>query len=125
MLHFSINCSLTVIYFCYVGMLNSNQDQIECSKKVFICHWNLNSIAAHKFAKPVLLKAYNSISIHKFDIVCLSQTYFDSNILPNDSNLESRGYNFVCSDHPSNKNREVFEYNTRVICLLNEYLPIL
>ena len=37
-----------------------------------ICHWNLNSISAHIFTKVSLLSAY--ISVHKFDIICLSQT---------------------------------------------------
>ena len=73
------------------------------AKKFTICHWNLNSIAAHNFAKLVLLKAYNSV--HKFDIICLSETYLDSNILPDDSNLEIPVYNLVRSDHPSNKKR--------------------
>ena len=73
------------------------------AKKITICHWNLNSIAAHNFAKLVLLKAYNSV--HKFDIICLSETYLDSNILPDDSNLKIPGYNLVRSDHPSNKKR--------------------
>ena len=72
-------------------------------QKNTICHWNLNSIAAHNFAKLVLLKAYNSV--HKFDIICLLQTYRDSNILPDDSNLEIPGYNLVRSNHPSNKKR--------------------
>ena len=62
-----------------------------------------NSIAAHSFAKLVLLKAYNSI--HKFGIICLSETYLDSSILHDDSNLEIPGYNLVRSDHPSNKKR--------------------
>ena len=61
------------------------------------------SIAAHNFAKLVLLKAYNSV--HKFDIICLSETYLDSNILPDDSNLKIPSYNLVCSDHPTNKKR--------------------
>ena len=41
-----------------------------------ICHWNLNSISAHNYAKVFLLKAY--IAIHKFDIICISETYFHS-----------------------------------------------
>ena len=41
-----------------------------------ICHWNLNSISAHNFAKVQLLKAY--LAVHKFDIVCLSETYLNS-----------------------------------------------
>ena len=36
------------------------------------CHWNLNSIPAHNFVKLDLLEVYNSI--HKFDIIYLSET---------------------------------------------------
>ena len=38
-----------------------------------ICHWNLNSISAHNFIKLSLLRPY--ITIRKFDVVCLSETY--------------------------------------------------
>ena len=51
--------------------------------------------------KLVFLKAYNSI--YKFDIICLLETYLDSTILHDDSNLEISGYNIVRSNHPSNK----------------------
>ena len=57
-----------------------------------IFHWNLSSICAHNFAKLSLLRAY--MSVHKFDIICLSETYLDSSI--DDENL---------ADHPSNKKR--------------------
>ena len=97
-------------------MLNSTQDPNRILQKKFsICHWNLNSIAAHNFAKLVLLKAYNSV--HKFDIICLSETYLDSNILPDNSNLEIPGYNLVRSDHPSNKKRGGVCIFRRVFCL--------
>ena len=82
-------------------MLNSMQNPIRIPKKrLSICQWNLNSKAAHNFAKLVLLKAYNSS--HKFDIICLSETYLDSSILHDDGNLEIPGYNLVRSDRPSN-----------------------
>ena len=38
-----------------------------------ICHWNLNSISAHNYVKLSLLRAY--LAFHKFDIICLSETY--------------------------------------------------
>ena len=63
-----------------------------------ICHWNLNSICAHNFAKLTLLRAY--VSVHKFDIICLSETYLDYSI--DDENLEISGYYLIRSDHPSN-----------------------
>ena len=59
-------------------------------KNFSICHWNLNSITSHKFIKVPLLTAYNSI--HKFDIVCLSEMYLNSEKLSNDKNLNVPGY---------------------------------
>ena len=64
---------------------------------------NLNSIVTNNFAKLVLLKTYNSG--RKFDIICLPETYLDSNSLPDDSNLKTPCYNLGRSDHPSNKKR--------------------
>ena len=63
-----------------------------------VCHWNLNSICAHNFAKLTLLRAY--VRVHKFDIICLSETYLDYSI--DDENLEISGYYLIRSDHRSN-----------------------
>ena len=68
-----------------------------------ICHWNLNSISAHNYAKVFLLKAY--IAIHKFDIICISETYLDSSTPSDDNNLEISGYTVVRSDHSSDNKR--------------------
>ena len=57
--------------------------------KFSICNWNLNSISAHNFIKISLLRAY--ISTHNFDILCLSETYLDSNISSNNNNLTIPG----------------------------------
>ena len=54
------------------------------------------------FTKVFLLSAY--ISIHKFDIICLSKTYLNSKITFDDKNLEIPGYKLVREDHPSNSN---------------------
>ena len=40
-----------------------------------------------------LLKVY--IAIHKFGIICVSETYLDSSTLTDDSNLEISGYTFI------------------------------
>ena len=69
-----------------------------------ICHLNLNSLSAHNYAKIYLLKAY--IAIHRFDIICIYETYLDSSTLPDDNNLEISGYNLIRSDHPSNNKRD-------------------
>ena len=66
-----------------------------------ICHWNLNSICAHNFAKLSLLRTY--VSVHKFDIICLSETYLDSSI--DDESSEISGYYLIRSDHPTKKKR--------------------
>ena len=68
-----------------------------------IYHWNLNSIAVHNYAKFFLHKTY--IAIYNFDIVCISETCFDSSITSDDGNLKILGYNSIRSDHPSNSKR--------------------
>ena len=59
-------------------------------KSFLICHWNLNSITSHNFIKVSLLTTYNSI--HKFDIICLSETYLNSKTVSDDKNLNVPGY---------------------------------
>ena len=70
------------------------------SNAFLICHWNLNSVSAHNYAKVFLLKDYTAV--HKFDIICISETYLDSTTPSDDSNLEISGCTLVGSDHPSN-----------------------
>ena len=70
-----------------------------------IFHWNLNSISAHSFIKLSLLRAY--IAIHKYDVVCSSETYLNASISSNDDNWEVPGYNLFRADYPSNTKREV------------------
>ena len=55
------------------------------------------------FTKVSLLLAY--ISVHKFDIICFSETYLNSEIPSDNKNLETPGYNLVREDHPSNSKR--------------------
>ena len=68
-----------------------------------ICHWNLNSISAHNYIKVSLLRAY--ISTHKFDVICISETYLDSDTSDDDDNLKIAGYNLIRADHPFNTKR--------------------
>ena len=53
------------------------------NKAVSICRWNLNSVSGHNLAKLHLLKAY--VTVHKFEIICLSETCLDFSI-PFDGN---------------------------------------
>ena len=63
-----------------------------------IFHWNLNSITAHNFTKIALLKVY--LSVHKMNIVCLSETFLDSSISIEDVSSQILGYSSVRADHP-------------------------
>ena len=81
-----------------------------------ICHWNLNSLLAYNYNKLFLLRAY--IAVHKFDVICLSETYLDSTVASDDGNLEITGYNLVRSDHPANTKRGgVCLYYRKLACL--------
>ena len=53
--------------------------------------------------KIYLLKAY--ITVHKFDILCLSETYLDHSTRPDDDNLEIEGYDIARADNPANTER--------------------
>ena len=73
------------------------------SQGLKICRWNLNSLSSHMYKKVSLLSAF--ISVHKLDIICLSETYLNSETSPDDDNLEIPGYNIIRKDHPSNTKR--------------------
>ena len=86
------------------GDIEENPGPKPSSNQSFsICHWNLNSISAHNYIKVSLLRAY--ISTHKFDVICISETYLDSDTSDDDGNLKIAGYNFIRADHPSNTKR--------------------
>ena len=69
----------------------------------FLFHWYLNSISAHDFVKVSLLEAYNAI--HKFDIICLSETFLNSSLQNFDDSLVLNGYKPVRADNPSDLKR--------------------
>ena len=68
-----------------------------------LCHWNLNSIMAHNFSKLTALAAFNSI--HKFDIICLSETFLNSSYKTEDDALALNGYTLIRADHPDDIRR--------------------
>ena len=67
------------VYFITIKLSSDIEEnpgpQSKPCNSLYICHWNLNSISAHNFIKLSLLHAH--ISIKKFDIICLSETYLD------------------------------------------------
>ena len=54
-----------------------------------VCHWNLNSITPHSFAKIDLLQAYNTI--HQYDMLCLSGSYLDASVSFDNDNPNING----------------------------------
>ena len=50
-----------------------------------------------------LLKAY--ITVQRFNIICLFETYLDSSTRPDDEHLEIVGYDIARADHPTNTKR--------------------
>ena len=101
---------ILLITICGDAELNPGPKR-NAAQTLSVCHWNLNSICAYNFAKLSPLRAY--VSVHKFDIICLSETYLDSSI--DDESLEISGYYLIRSDHPSNKKRGG-------ICIYYKYL---
>ena len=43
--------------------------------------------------------------MHKFDIICISESYLNSDTLSNDNNLNIPGYNMSRADHASGNRR--------------------
>ena len=82
-----------------------------------ISHWNLNNISAHNYIKVSILRAY--ISIHKFDVNCIFETYLDSDTSDDDDNLKIAGYNLILVDHPLILNEVVFVSITNTHSLSN------
>ena len=81
--------------------VNPGPKRNSCQSQSFsICHWNLNTLIAHSFAKVSLSTDYSSVI--KFDIACLSEPFLNSEILTNDENLEIPGYSITRVDHPAN-----------------------
>ena len=68
-----------------------------------ICHWNLNGITANNYIKMCLLEAYNAV--HDFDVICLSETFLNSDYQKDEPLLNLQGYTMIRSDHPSGTKR--------------------
>ena len=95
--HFLYIFSIFVVYLLYHIRLIRLRGDIELNpgpkpslfKCLSICHWNLNSIISHDFLKVKLLTAYNVT--HKFDNICISESYHNSNTSSSDENLNIPG----------------------------------
>ena len=92
------------IFMKLCGDVEENPGPKPSSNQIFsICYWNLNGISVHNYIRLSLLRAY--LSTHRFDVICLSETYLDSDTSHDDANLEIVGYLLIRADHPSNTKR--------------------
>ena len=83
--------------------------------KPFTCrHWNVNSLTAHNMVKLSSIAAYNTI--HKYDFICISETYLDSSVATDDRDTLINDYNLICADHPSNNKRWCVYLLSRISC---------
>ena len=85
-----------------------------------ICHWNVNSVSAHNVSKVSLLRAY--ISIHKFDVICISEAFLNSDIAFDDDNIKIEGYNIVRSDQPVSTTPLTLGEVVSVYIIISDYL---
>ena len=75
-----------------------------CSQYFGFCHWNLNNLPACNYAIVPLLQAFNTL--HKFDLICLTETYVDSSISIEETCLIIEDYKLLHADHPSDTKRD-------------------
>ena len=102
----SVKLYIITLIHLYILLL-SNDIEKNPGPRLFgnlsICFWNLNSIMAHNFQKISSIIAYNSI--HKYDLICLGETYLNSSITSDNQDLIIDGYNIIRADHPSDTRR--------------------
>ena len=96
---------LLILFVCGVIVLNLGPKNRNSCYSFSICHWSLNSITAHNFAKVKLFQVYNAI--HDFDTICLSESYLDSSVSSDNDNLYIKDYNLTRTD-PRNAERGGF-----------------
>ena len=65
----------------------------------------MNISSAHNYIKLSLLRAYY-VSTLKFDEICISETYLNSDTSTVDENLEIVGHTLIRADHPPNTKRD-------------------
>ena len=77
--------------------------------------------------KKSLIQAYNSN--HKYDFICISETYLDSSVSDDGKELAMECYNLIRADHPSNVKKgllqesiavQIINTNSLSECLLSE-----
>ena len=99
--------NLHIIYLAYALIITLKSGDIETNhgpvsdpiNSLSVCHWNLNSVWVDDFIKLAHIVAF--LAIHKFDIICLSETFLDSSFPADDPRIMLNNYNLLRCDHPS------------------------
>ena len=59
-------------------------------------HFHANSLIVYNMQEIFLFEADNII--HKYDFICISETYFDSSIKTDDNSIRINGYELIRTD---------------------------
>ena len=96
--------TLSFIFFCLIlsGDIEVNPGPRK-ETTLSVCHWNLNSVLVDNFIKINQLSAF--LSIHNFDIVCLGETFLNSETSDDDPGLAIENYEIKRCDHPTDSKR--------------------
>ena len=93
----------TLGYLILSGDVEVNPGPNKRKTTLSICHWNLNSVWPEDFIKIDQLSAF--LNTHNFDIVCLGETFLNSEIRDDDERLAIENYDIFRCDHPSDSKR--------------------
>ena len=96
------------------GDVETNPGPNKKYKPFTCCHWNVNSLTAQNMVKLSSIAAYNTI--HKYDFICISETYLDSSVPTDDRATLINVYNLIHADHPSNNKRWCVYLLSRISC---------
>ena len=125
MSQFEIFFGFNILVFINLILLYGNteenlQPKTEWNDNLSVCHWNVNSFPFHNFQKITVIDSF--VPMHKFDIICISETFLNNTDKNNDLNLN--GYSFLRVDYPSNpKNGGICIYYKETLAL--KMIPIL
>ena len=93
------------------------------SQHISFYHWNLDNLPAHNYAKVPFLQAFNAL--HKFDLICPSETYLDSSISIEEKSRIIDNYKSLRADHPSDTQRKgVYKSQRSYICSSFETITV-
>ena len=97
---FYILVFIDLILLC--GNVKKNQrPKTKPNDNLSLCHWNVNSIPSYNFQKIAALESF--VAMHKFDIICVSETFLNNTYHDNDLSLN--GCSLLRADYLSNAKR--------------------